>query len=161
MVVEFQKLPPFILTCRRDFESQTAINQSTHAEETHHSFGRQFHPTVENHFLSVKSRSPNGPSRSYMSDRKKRSGNFFQTRGGRHTFAVGPYTTSVGTAFLSLRHISCPSLLLTNQKSTSRKRRGYQTSLVGISPSSMEKERGQSHHAGSDLHGVYEQRAQN
>ena len=73
------------------FESQTLISQSTRADETHRSFDRQFNPTVQNHFLSVNSRSPRS-----QADRTSAREKEFQVLGRR---PVCSDFMSIGGAF--------------------------------------------------------------
>ena len=55
------------------FERRTTISQSACADDTHHSFDRQFYWTVQNHFLSMDPRCVKGPDLSYTSEREKPS----------------------------------------------------------------------------------------
>ena len=58
-------------------DRHTAISQLAHADEADHSFNKQFHLTVQIHFLSVNSCSPKGPGWLYMCEREKHCGKCF------------------------------------------------------------------------------------
>ena len=85
------------------FERRTTISQSACADDTHHSFDRQFYWTVQNHFLSMDPRCVKGPDLSYTSEREKPS---------KHVGTVTLLSDLTHWAELSLPRRHVESLLL-------------------------------------------------